>query len=224
MRLFDRVKRHSDSRQRRNKGQFFTCGSLFWKRTCGELHFGLFHQPIPILEAMKEDAKSQSCRQRRVQHVKRLLVWIEKKVKPKLVVVRRAMEGGETIHFEDDRPWSFFRTQNSHGTCKNTKGVQCSVWVVLRTSADTGPCSQSKVLQRHRWQRQKFLDTISSFLVHLERLVMLCFSIHSGQDGPRSEVLKLPRRMNVQMAEMHRDLMDVSEVNNVSRDVFIPKN
>ena len=27
--------------------------------------------------------------------------------------------------------------------------------------------------------------------------------------------------MDVQMAEMHRDLMDVSEVNNVNRDVFV---
>ena len=128
----------------------------------GNFHFGLFHKPIPILEAMKipraKAAYNEGCNM-----LKRLLVWDEKKVKPKLVVVRRAMEGGETIHFEDDRPWSFFRTQNSHGTCKNTKGVQCSVWMVLRTSADTGPCSQSKVLQRHRWQRQKFLDTVSRF-------------------------------------------------------------
>ena len=29
--------------------------------------------------------------------------------------------------------------------------------------------------------------------------------------------------MNVQMAKMHRDVMDVSEVNDVSYDVFISK-
>ena len=52
----------------------------------------------------------------------------------------------------------------------------------------------------------------------------------SGLDTPRSKKVQilikdgLLRRMNAQMAEMHIELMDVSEVNDVGHDVFISKN
>ena len=52
---------------------------------------------------------------------KRLLVWYEKEFKPKLVVARRAMEGGETIHFEDDRPWSSAERRTRKAPAINTK-------------------------------------------------------------------------------------------------------
>ena len=152
--------------------------------------------------------------------LKRLLVWNEKKVKPKLVVVRRAMEGGETIHFEDDRPWSSAerRTRKAQRACSAPCGW-CQGRMRTQGRVRRARCfSVTDGSGRSSWTRSQ------SCLVRLEWLVMLCFSIHSSQDGPRSRWLKSPRRMNVQMAEMHRDVMDLSEVNNVSRDVFMPKN
>ena len=46
-------------------------------------------------------------------------------------------------------------------TSKTTNGELCSWRTMSKMKTDTGPCSQSKVLQLRRWQRQIFSDTIS---------------------------------------------------------------
>ena len=117
----------------------------------------------------------------------RLLVWDEKKVEPKLVVVRRAMKGGKTIHFEDDRPWSSAerRTRKAQRACSAPCGW-CQGRMRTQGRVRRARCfSVTDGSGRSSWTR------FQSFLVRLERLVMLCFSIHSSQDGPRSQVVEI---------------------------------
>ena len=119
--------------------------------------------------------------------LKRPLAWDEKKVKPKLVVVRRAMQGGKTIHFENDRPWSSAqrRTRKAQRACSAPCGW-CQGGMRTQGRVRRARCfSVTDGSGRSSWIRSQ------SFLVCLERLVMLCFSIHSSQDGPRSQVVEI---------------------------------
>ena len=149
-------------------------------------HFGLCHKPIPILKAMKLP-RAKAAHNEECNKLKRLLVWDEKKVKTKLVVVRRAMKGGKTVHFEECRPWSSAerRTRKAQsacsapcGRCQGRMRTQGRVRRARCFSVTDGSGSSS-------WTRSQ------SFLVRLDRLVMLFFSIHSSQDGPRSQVVEI---------------------------------
>ena len=101
----------------------------------------LFHIPIPILEAMKMP-KAKAADNEVCNKLKRLLAWDEKKVKPMLVVVRRAMKGGKTIQFEDDRPWSSADRRTRRAPAKNTKGR-----AVLRVDGVKDECGHRAVFE-----------------------------------------------------------------------------
>ena len=91
-----------------------------------------------------------------------------KKVRPKPEVVRQAKKGGKNNSLREvDGPLSL----EERRICKTLPETQGPSRAPSKTKKDTGQFSQSKMLQRLRWQRRSSWTPSQSFLVWLEKQV-----------------------------------------------------
>ena len=156
------------------KSEATTYGPHCRKGFLGSFDVGLVHKPVSIQESLKiPDAKAA----------------VDKNGKNfRKIFSHPSGEERWEKQFTSRIWWTSanWRTPNLQNTSRNTMSVLCSLEATSKTKKDTEQCSQSKGLQRLRWQRQSSWTLSQSFLVWLEKQVT------PFQRTPRSEWPKLP--------------------------------